>query len=118
MSRSAVRVRSSALFFSWKTRKAPEAPVITSPANNSTDTDGNFTLSGTAEPHTQVEPKDGGLPINQDDMALGATAGPDGTWSIELSNVSEGSHSYTVKSTDAGGNSAVSEAVTVIVDKP
>jgi uncharacterized repeat protein (TIGR01451 family) len=97
-----------------KDTKVPDAPVITSPANNTIDNDGSFTISGTAEPYTSVEIFDGGNSLN---MAAGVF-NPEGTWFFELRNVSEGSHSYTVKTIDRAGNtSAASEALTVIVDK-
>jgi VCBS repeat-containing protein len=92
--------------------KASDAPVITSPANNSIDTDGSFTVSGTAEPNTDIELFDGGNSLN-----AAATVNADGGWWFELRNVSEGSHSYTAKVTDRAGNtSAESAARTVMVD--
>ncbi len=98
-----------------KDTKAPEAPVIESPANSTTDTDGSITLSGTAEPYTIVKIFDGGNYVNGAyDLVYES-----GTWSVELTGVSEGTHTYTAQATDLSGNTSVaSEALTVIVDKP
>ena len=89
----------------------PAAPVINSPANGSYDADGNLTLSGTAEASSTLEIFDG-------TTSKGTTqADALGNWSKTLSGVAEGSHTYTVKATDAAGNtSAASSDQTVIVD--
>jgi hypothetical protein len=97
----------------------PEAPVITSPKNDSYDNDGKFTVSGTAEKGSTVELFErlsGG-----DEVTKGKKATVDrltGEWSIELPDVAEGSHTYAAKATDAVGNtSAASAALKVTVDK-
>jgi Bacterial Ig-like domain/Bacterial Ig domain len=91
--------------------QAPSAPAITSPANNSFDTDGNITLSGTAEASSTVELFEGAT-------SKGTTqTDAQGNWSKALSGVAEGSHTYTAKATDAAGNtSALSNARTLTVD--
>ena len=90
----------------------PPAPLITSPANNSFDTDGNFNVSGTAEANAKVELFEGSLRVSKP-----TTASSDGAWGIPLSGVTDGSHTYTAKATDAANNtSAPSNACTVIVD--
>jgi len=89
---------------------SPAAPVIASPANGST-TGASFTVSGTAEPGATVELFDGAV------SARTTPAGGTGSWSTALSGVTEGSHTYTAKATDAVGHtSAASNAVTVTVD--
>ncbi|HEX8933785.1 MAG TPA: Ig-like domain-containing protein, partial [Pseudonocardiaceae bacterium] len=91
---------------------APSAPLITSPANNSYDNDGAFTVSGTAEANSSVE-------IFEGVQSKGTTtADGSGSWSINLSGVSEGDHTYTARATDAAGNTSPSSttAVTVKVD--
>jgi Big-like domain-containing protein len=93
---------------------APAAPVITSPANNTIDTDGSFTISGTSEPWTSVEIREGGDPV----QLWGASDCSCGDWSFELRFVSEGTHTYTVKATDRAGNTSAASEVTVIVDYP
>jgi hypothetical protein len=91
---------------------APSAPVIDSPANNSYDTDGSFAVKGTAEANSMVELFEGTSSRGK------ATADASGNWSVALSGVSEGSHTYTAKATAATGNaSTASNALTVIVDK-
>src|SRR5918994_1745403 len=91
--------------------KGPSAPTITSPQNNTYDTDGHFSVSGTAEANRTVELFEGATP-------KGIT-GADffGAWSIDISSVPDGTHTYTAKATDAGGmTSSASNSVTVKVD--
>jgi hypothetical protein len=91
--------------------KAPLAPVITYPAQGTRLNYRSFSLSGTAEAGAKVELFEGALSKGT------ATADTYGKWKIALSGVSEGSHSYTAKATDASGNtSAPSSIRTVIVD--
>lgn len=90
---------------------APNAPVITAPANNSYDKDGTVVISGTAEANSTVEVFDGSSSKET------VTANSSGAWTKTLSDVSNGSHTYTAKARDAAGNiSGASNAVTVIVD--
>jgi probable HAF family extracellular repeat protein len=93
--------------------QAPSPPTITSPQNNSYDKDGSFGVSGSAEAASTVEHTEG--------TASKGTAKADpssGAWSIALSGVSEGSHTYTAKATDAAGNtSSASNSVAITVDK-
>jgi len=90
----------------------PAAPVITSPANNSFDTDGNITVSGAAEANSTVT-------LFEGTTSKGTTqVNSSGAWSKTLGGVTNGSHTYTAKAKDAAGNiSAASNARTVIVDK-
>src|SRR5829696_6542765 len=89
---------------------APDAPEISSPADNSSNNDGNVTVSGTAASGSTVELFDGAT-------SKGTTqADAGGSWSKALSGVSDGSHTYTAKATDAAGNtSAASNSRTVVV---
>jgi len=91
---------------------APAAPVIGSPADGTTNTTGTIAFSGTAEPGSFVELYDGATRL------LGAaTTNSSGNWSKTLTNVADGSHTYTATATDAAGNtSPASAAVTVTVD--
>nr|MBA2383348.1 Ig-like domain-containing protein [Actinomycetota bacterium] len=90
---------------------APAAPAITAPANNSTNTSGTIVISGTAEPAATVEVFDGVAPQGT------TTADVAGAWSKTLGTVSDGSHTYTAKATDAAGNSSPSSnSRTVTVD--
>ena len=93
----------------------PSAPIITSPPDNSVDTDGSFIVSGSGEPNSTVELSEitaGGT------VSLGtATADSAGNWNIVVASVTEGPHSYTARATDAAGHvSADSDARTVMVD--
>jgi len=93
--------------------QAPSAPTITSPQNNSYDTDGSFSVSGSAEASSTVE-------LFEGTASKGATKADSssGAWSIALSGLSEGAHTYTAKAKDAAGNiSSASDSVTVTVDK-
>jgi probable HAF family extracellular repeat protein len=91
--------------------EAPSPPTITSPQNNTYDTDGSFSVSGSAEAASTVE-------LFESTTSKGTTtADSSGAWSIALSGVSEGSHTYAARATDAAGNtSSASNSVTVTVD--
>jgi hypothetical protein len=91
---------------------APSAPTITSPQNNSYDTDGSLSVSGNAEAGSTVE-------LFEGTTSKGTTKADSssGAWSIALSGLSDGSHTYTAKAKDATGNtSSASNSVTVKVD--
>jgi hypothetical protein len=91
---------------------APAPPIINSPANNSFDTDANITLSGTAEAGSKIQIFEGTTP-----RGTLTTANSSGSWSKALTGVTNGSHTYTAKATDAANNtSGFSNARTVIVD--
>jgi hypothetical protein len=96
-------------------KSAPPAPLITGPANNSFDRDGNITISGTAEANSTVEVF---RATASGDASKGTTqADASGAWSKTLSGVPNGSHTYRAKAKDAAGNtSEVSNARTVLVD--
>jgi hypothetical protein len=88
----------------------PAAPSIVSPAEGSNVSD-SFTVSGTAEANSTVELSESTAPRGI------ATANDVGDWSIELTGVTEGSHSYRAKAIDQAGNaSGESNPRTVIVD--
>ena len=90
----------------------PSAPTITSPQDNSYDKDGSFSVSGTAEAASTVE-------LFEGTTSKGTTTADSssGAWSIALSGVSDGSHTYTARATDAASNtSPASNSVTVKVD--
>ena len=89
---------------------APAAPAITGPQENGF-VGASFTLSGTAEPGAAVE-------VFEGTTSKGKTqANGSGVWSMALSGLSEGAHTYTAKATDAAGNvSTVSNARTITVD--
>ena len=94
----------------------PAAPVLNGPANNSFDTDGNITLSGTAEANSTVEVFEA---TASGDTSKGTTpVDASGAWSKTLSGVSDGSHTYKARAKDAAGNaSGFSNTRTVVVDK-
>lgn len=87
-------------------------PTITAPADNSYDTDGAIAFSGAAEANTTVKLYEGTL------LKGTVAASSTGAWSISLTGVADGKHSYTVTATDQAGNaSAPSAARTVTVDR-
>jgi hypothetical protein len=89
----------------------PNAPTITNPQNNTYDNDGILEISGTAEAGSTVELFEG------DTSKETATADAQGAWSIQLTNVSNGEHTYTAKATDGAGNaSEASDSVKITVD--
>jgi probable HAF family extracellular repeat protein len=92
--------------------EAPSPPTITSPQNKSYDTDRSFSVSGSAEAASTVE-------LFEGTASKGTTKADSssGAWSIALSGVSEGAHTYSAKATDAAGNtSSASNTVTITVD--
>jgi hypothetical protein len=92
------------------TPRAP--PVINSPPDNSFDTDGTITLSGTAEGDSTVEVFDGAT--SKGTTPVNPTSG---AWSKTLGDVRDDTHTYTAKATDAAGNtSGPSNSITVKVD--
>jgi probable HAF family extracellular repeat protein len=93
--------------------EAPSPPTITSPPNNSYDKDGSFSVSGSAEAASSVELFEG--TTSKGTIKADSSSG---AWSIALSEVSEGTHTYTAKATDAAGNTtSASNSVSVTVDK-
>lgn len=82
------------------------------PAEDTHFDDGVFTLSGTAEPDSHVRIFDG------DARVMGsAVTDQDGTWSVDLVDVSEGRHVYAATATDASRNESDRSAErTVAVD--
>ena len=90
----------------------PAAPEIDSPAlARSYDIDGTVVPSGTAEPRSVVTILDGITQVAQ------VTTSEEGDWIRTLTNVAEGSHTYTATASDAAGNSSPGSATrTVIVD--
>ncbi len=88
----------------------PDAPVITTPAADGYDLDGDLTIAGSAEAGSTVELFDGAT-------SKGTTTATGGTWSIALTGVADGVHVYTAKATDAAPNtSPASTARTITVD--
>jgi hypothetical protein len=91
---------------------APTGPVIASPADGSILNVRSFTISGNAEAGSTVE-------LFEGTISRGTTKADSssGAWSIALSGVSEGAHTYTATATDAEGNtSSASDSVSVTVD--
>src|SRR5215216_1249110 len=90
---------------------APSAPNITSPQNNTYDSDGSFSVSGSAERGSTMELFEGTTSKGT------AKADPStGAWSIDLSEVSDGAHTYTAKATNTAGTSNASSPVSITVD--
>src|SRR5215203_652299 len=90
---------------------APSPPKITSPQNNTYDRDGSFSVSGSAERGSTVE-------LFEGTTSKGTTKADSssGAWSIALSKVSDGAHTYTSKATNAAGTSNASSPVNITVD--
>src|SRR5215203_6343104 len=90
---------------------APAPPKITSPQNNTYDRDGSISVSGSAERGSTVV-------LSEGTTSKGTTkADPStGAWSIALSGVSDGAHTYTAKATNVAGTSDASSPVRITVD--
>jgi Bacterial Ig-like domain len=94
--------------------QAPSPPTITSPQNNTSVSEGPFSVSGSAEAASTVELFEG----TTSKGTTKADSSSSGAWSIALSGVSAGAHTYSAKATDAAGNtSSASDSLTVTVDK-
>jgi hypothetical protein len=89
---------------------APDPPVIDAPRQNAGVTD-SFVVTGTAEADSTVR-------LFEGPNTRGTTqADASGNWSVPLSGVAEGNHTYTARATDAAGNTSdASNARTVVVD--
>lgn len=83
---------------------------FTAPANNSYDTDGILTFSGTAAPNGAVDVFEGAT------VRATTTADAQGNWKATLEGVADGRHSYVAKATDAAGKASSSVPRTVTVD--
>ncbi|MBR7743715.1 hypothetical protein KC207_10480 [Phycicoccus sp. BSK3Z-2] len=91
---------------------APDAPVVTAPADGSSTNDTTPTYVGTAEPNATVE-------VFVDDASIGTTtADGAGDWSIDQpADLAEGDHAVYATATDAAGNvSPDSDTNTFTVD--
>jgi hypothetical protein len=97
--------------FSTEDTTASQTPVIVSPANDYFDSGGNFFVSGTAENGSTVELLEGAIIVDR------VTASGSGNWSVPLSGVTEGEHTYTARAKGAANNtSALSNPLKVTVD--
>ncbi|MDR1266302.1 MAG: Ig-like domain-containing protein [Propionibacteriaceae bacterium] len=90
---------------------APEAPVVTAPADGSVGNDSTPPISGTGEPGTTIT-------VTEDDQVIGAaTVDPDGNWSVTPSQpLADGDHTFEVTATDPAGNVSPETTVTTEVD--
>jgi uncharacterized repeat protein (TIGR01451 family) len=90
---------------------APDAPVITSPADGATVFDPAPPIVGTAEPHSLVT-------IYVDDVEVGVTmADGTGAWRFDpTSPLSDGAHILTAVASNDVGDSPVSAEVDIVVD--
>ena len=95
---------------------APSPPKITSPQNNTYDKDGSFSLSGTAERGSTVELFEGTTSKGTTKAEYTRADSSSGAWSIALSGVSDGVHTYTAKATNVAGTSNASSPVRITVD--
>jgi hypothetical protein len=87
-------------------------PIISGPKDNSYDTDGSLTFSGTAQAGNTISLFEEGNP----EPVGSATADESKAWSLTITGVGEGPHSYTAKATNSSGlTSVASEPVRVSV---
>jgi hypothetical protein len=102
-----------------KVSVAPSAPKITTPKNNAYDNDGSFSVSGSAERGSTVELFEGTTSKGTAKAVYNKADSSTGAWSIDLgklSKVSDGTHTYTAKATNAAGTSNASSPVSITVD--
>jgi large repetitive protein len=84
---------------------APSAPTLAAPTPAST---GVEVLTGAAEANSTVKVFDGTTQIGT------ATANGNGAWTYTTAALSTGSHSFTAKAMDAGGNTGAASAAAVV----
>lgn len=94
---------------------APATPVVVSPDGTNQDASVGR-VSGTAEPGSTIT-------VYLDGSLTGSVTvevDPDGNWSVELPELSEGAHTFVVSATDGAGNeSAKTEPITFqAIDSP
>jgi subtilisin-like proprotein convertase family protein len=92
------------------TTDATATPVITSPANGSTDTDGAVTFTGTTTAGALVKVTTGGQTRN-------TVADDGGVWTVSFDDLADGSHTFTATATDGSGNVSARVTITVAVDR-
>jgi len=105
---------SQVVSYSWTIDSvAPNAPVITAPADGLTTTDTTPSVSGTAEPNSTVR-----IYLNGSGTAdTTTTANGSGVWSTDLSSRTDGTYNIRAAATDAASNTgALSAPRQVIVD--
>jgi hypothetical protein len=91
----------------------PDAPVITTPAEDSVTDDATPEFSGTAEPGSTVEVTD----ADGDTVCTSTAATPGGAWSCTpTDDLPEGENTYTATATDEAGNTSAGTDVTFTVD--
>src|SRR5215211_747217 len=95
---------------------APSPPTITSPQSNTYDNHGSFSVSGSAERGSTVELFEGTTSKGTTKAEYTRADSSSGAWSIALSKVSDGVHSYTAKATNVAGTSDASSPVRITVD--
>ncbi|MBX3566405.1 MAG: putative Ig domain-containing protein, partial [Sphingomonas sp.] len=89
---------------------APAAPVVTAPANGSTNADNRPTITGTAEAGATVT-------VVIDGATAGTTTATGGTWSFTAATLADGTHTVRAIAADAVGNaSAASATISFTVD--
>jgi hypothetical protein len=84
----------------------PASPIINGPKDNFNDTDGSVTFFGTAEAGRPISLFEEGNP----EPVGSATADGSNAWSLTLTGVTEGPHTYTAKATNSSGLTSVASA--------
>jgi LPXTG-motif cell wall-anchored protein len=92
---------------------APQAPVITSPADGDVTHDGTPAITGTGEPGSTVT-------VTVDGAVVGtATVTPLGTWTLApASPLAPGAHTVSATQTDAAGNTSPAAAAVTFTVAP
>src|SRR5207249_3204950 len=85
-------------------------PALSSPKDGSVQSSATVKLAGTAEPHAIVLVDEG--PTQRGST----TADGNGDWTLDLTGVADGSHTYTLRAHDAAGNASSAATVHVTVD--
>ncbi|WP_230979190.1 Ig-like domain-containing protein, partial [Intestinirhabdus alba] len=106
--------------FTGSTSGAPDAPTITGAIDDTAPATGTLTSGQSTNDVTPTLTGTAGVgatvTVYDNDRLIGTVIAVDGTWTIELSNVAEGEHSYTATQTINGITSGSSLDFNVTVD--
>lgn len=92
------------------------APEITLSSSSATSTDGSISISGTASDNIALASSGSIVVLNGTTQVATATADTNGSWTVNLSSVSDGRYTYKVYALDKAGNKSSEETFSATVD--
>jgi hypothetical protein len=91
--------------------KPPDSPAIVAPLNDSVQRNSTISISGTAEGTATVLVDEGGT------LRGTVKASASGNWSLDITAVADGAHTFSVRARDAAGNVSGARDLRVSVDR-